>query len=117
MTIQRLETNARMSQAVKVGSTIYLAGQLAYKANGQDAAAQMREILERIDGFLEELGASRTSLVSATVWLENIGDYDEINEVWDSWVPQGHAPARACIQAKLAMTGYLVEVAAIAVVE
>lgn len=105
-----------MSQAVKAGSTIYLAGQLGYKTAGSDAQTQMGEILERIDRLLAEYGADKTSLVSATVWLENIDDYDRINEVWDAWVPSGHAPARACVQAKLAMTGYKVEVAAVAII-
>lgn len=116
MPIQRLETNRRMSQAVKAGANLYLAGQLAYMNVGTDVAVQMGEILDRIDRFLSEFGSDRKSLVSATVWLEDIGDYDRINAVWDAWVPEGHAPARACVEAKLAMSGYKVEVAAIAVI-
>jgi enamine deaminase RidA (YjgF/YER057c/UK114 family) len=114
MTIQRKETNRRLSQAVKAGSTIYLAGQLAYRNQGAPVAKQTREILDRIDGFLEEFGTDKRSLVSATVWLEDISDYDAINEVWDAWVPEGYAPARACIQAKLAMSGFKIEIAAVA---
>jgi enamine deaminase RidA (YjgF/YER057c/UK114 family) len=114
MAILRKETNRRLSQAVKAGSTIYLAGQLAYKNQGAPVAAQTMEILDRIDGFLKDFGVDKRALVSATVWLEDINDYDAINEVWDAWVPEGHAPARACIQAKLAMTGFKIEVAAVA---
>ena len=116
MPIVYKETNRRMSQVVKAGATIYLAGQLAYKNQSADVDVQMREILDRIDRFLAEFGTDRRSLVSATVWLDNIGDYDAINAVWDSWVPEGHAPARACVEAKLAMTGFKVEVAATAYV-
>ncbi len=120
MAIQRIETNRRMSQAVKAGSTVYIAGQLAYESGGEtggaDVARQMEEILGRVDRLLAEFGGDRTSLVSATLWLEDIGDYDRINAVWDAWVPDGHAPARACVQAKLAMAGYRVEMAAVAVV-
>lgn len=117
MTILRHDTNDRMSQAVKAGSTVYLAGQLAYQKRGENVATQMAEILERIDELLATFGGDRTSLVSATVWLADIGDYDRINAVWDAWVPKGHAPARACIEAKLAMSGYKIEVAAIAVID
>lgn len=116
MPIVRNETNRRMSQVVKAGSTIYLAGQLAYKNQGANPDAQMREILDRIDRFLAEFGADKRSLVSATVWLDDISDYDAINAVWDSWVPESYAPARACVEAKLAMTGFKVEVSAIAYV-
>jgi enamine deaminase RidA (YjgF/YER057c/UK114 family) len=34
-----------------------------------------------------------------------------MNAVWDAWVPEGHAPARACVQAKLANSKYRVELA------
>lgn len=114
MTIKRKETNRRMSQAVKAGPHIYIAGQLAYENVGKDITSQTQEILRRIDEHLNVYGANRTSLVSVTVWLEDINDYKAVNEIWDTWVPEGHAPARACVQAKLAMNGYRVEVAAIA---
>jgi enamine deaminase RidA (YjgF/YER057c/UK114 family) len=114
MTIQRKETSRRFSQVVKAGSTIYLAGQLAYENQGASVATQTQEILDRIDGFLKDCGVDKRALVSATVWLEDINDYDAVNEVWDAWVPEGHAPARACIQAKLAMSGFKIEVAAVA---
>ncbi len=41
-------------------------------------------------------------------------DFDAINEKWDAWVPEGEAPARACVEAKLAFTKYTVEVGVIA---
>jgi enamine deaminase RidA (YjgF/YER057c/UK114 family) len=45
-----------------------------------------------------------------------MNDYDAMNAVWDAWVPQGHAPARACVQAAIAEPEYLVEVSVIAAV-
>ncbi len=41
-------------------------------------------------------------------------DFDAINEKWDAWVPEGEAPARACVEAKLAFTNLTVEVGVIA---
>ena len=38
----------------------------------------------------------------ATIWLSDIGTFDEMNGEWDAWVPEGHAPARACVESKLA---------------
>ena len=38
-----------------------------------------------------------------------MADFDGLNEVWNEWVPSGHAPARACGEAKLARPDYKVE--------
>lgn len=114
MTIERKHTGARMSQIVIHGDTVYLAGQVAEDAPGQPAGAQMKNILERIDGHLREAGTDNTKLLSATIWLADMRDYDAINEAWDAWVPEGCAPARACVEAKLAFIKYTVEVGIVA---
>ena len=43
------------------------------------------------------------------VWLADMSDFAAMNAVWDAWVPEGHTPARACGEAKLATPDYLVE--------
>jgi enamine deaminase RidA (YjgF/YER057c/UK114 family) len=76
---------------------------------------QTAKVLEKIDGYLEKAGIDKTRLVSAQVWLADIAcDFAGMNEVWDAWVPQGHAPARATVQAKLAAPELLVEIAVVA---
>ncbi len=114
MTIERKHTGQRMSQVVIHGDTVYLAGQVAEDAPGQAAGTQMRDILGRVDRMLADAGSDKTKILSATIWLADIRDYDAINEVWDAWVPQGHAPARACVEAKLAAVKYTVEVGIVA---
>ena len=109
MTIERKHTGARMSQVVIHGDTVYLAGQVAEDAPGEPAGAQMRDILERVERMLADAGTDKTKLLSATIWLADMRDFDAINEVWDAWVPEGHAPARACGEAKLAKTKFTVE--------
>jgi enamine deaminase RidA (YjgF/YER057c/UK114 family) len=114
MTIERHQTSPRMSQIVVHGDTVYLAGQVAVDAAGEDAGAQMKNILERIDGLLAEAGSDKTKLLTATIWLADMRDFDAINEVWDAWVPDGEAPGRACVEARLAFTKFTVEVGIIA---
>ena len=114
MTIERKHVGPRMSQIVIHGDTVYLAGQVAMDAPGQPAGAQMSDILNRIDALLAEAGSEKSKILSATIWLSDIRDFDAINEAWDAWVPQGHNPARACVEAKLAMTKYNVEVGIVA---
>ena len=114
MTIERKHVGARMSQIVIHGDTVYLAGQVAQNAAGAPAGDQMRDILETIDGLLAEAGTDKGKLLSATIWLADMRDFDAINEVWDAWVVEGAAPARACVEAKLAFTKFTVEVGVIA---
>ena len=101
MTIERIETGARMSRAVIHGDTVYLAGLTASKTVGQALAEQTREILSIIDELLAKAGTDKSKLLKATIWLSDIRTVDEMIKVWDAWVPAGHAPARACIEALL----------------
>ena len=105
-----------MSQAVVHGNTVYLAGQVALEAAGESIEKQTRDILHRSDRLLEQAGTSKQKLLSATIWLTNIGDFDEMNSVWDNWVAPGNAPARACVESKLAAPQFNVEIGVIAAI-
>lgn len=114
MTIQRIGLGPRMSAAVIHGNTVYLAGQVADKAAGGSVTAQTRDILSTIDGLLAEAGTDKTKLLMVNIWLADMGAFQEMNAVWDAWVPQGHTPARATVEAKLAAPSYRVEIAVVA---
>lgn len=113
LTIQRYETGPRMSQAVECNGFVFLAGQVASDTS-LDAGGQMVQVLAAIDRLLQAAGSDKTRIVSATLWLLNIDDYASVNVAWDAWVPAGHAPARACVEARLAAPGYRVEVGIVA---
>ena len=49
-----------------------------------------------------------------TIYLRDMADYDAMNAVWDNWVPEGMAPVRACVQARLANPEMRIEVVVIA---
>ena len=110
MSIERKHTNQRMSQLVTHNDTVYLAGQVAKNAAGASVTEQTKDILATIDSLLAEAGTDKSKLLSVTIWLASIGDFDEMNSVWDAWVPQGHTPARAAGEAKLAAPQYRVEI-------
>lgn len=111
-TIERVHTNTRMSQIVMHGNTVFLAGQVGNPKH--DVAGQTRDALARVDALLAEAGSSRNRLLQVTIWLADMKHFEEMNAVWDAWVPAGHAPARACGEAKLADPSLLVEVIACA---
>jgi enamine deaminase RidA (YjgF/YER057c/UK114 family) len=111
--IQRLQPGPRMSQAVIHGNTVYLAGQVAADPS-LDVPGQTRQILDAIDVLLAEAGTDKTRVLSATIYLADIGAFAQMNSVWDSWVPKGHTPARATVEARLAAPAYKVEIQLVA---
>jgi len=115
MQIKRYDTGKRMSQAVIYGGFAFLAGQVADDTS-QDVKGQTAQILAKIDALLAKLGSDKTRILSASIWLASYTAYNDVNEVWDDWVPEGQAPARACVEAKLAFPQYTVEIGVIAAV-
>lgn len=115
--IKRLHTNSKMSLAVVHGGVAYLSGQVALDSRDRDATIQTREVLKRIDALLAEAGSSRGRLISATLWLADLVDYDAVNAEWEAWLPAECAPTRATVGAALALPGLLVEIAVIAAVD
>jgi len=111
--INRQNTNQRMSAIVSHNNTIYLAGQVAEDANAT-IKEQTKSVLKRIDALLSQAGSSNKHILSATIYLRDIKDFSAMNEIWDAWVPEGHAPARACVEARLARAELLVEICIIA---
>jgi len=114
MAITRVDTSERASKIVTHGGIVYLSGQVAEdpSAHVQD---QTRSTLARVDALLAEAGTDREHLLSATIYLRDIANHFALmNEVWNEWVPTGHAPARACVEAHMARPALLVEISVVA---
>jgi enamine deaminase RidA (YjgF/YER057c/UK114 family) len=117
MSITRLGTERRrMSKIVIHNNTVYLCGQVAKDASA-DIREQTRTMLEKVDLLLEQAGSDRRHILSATVYIRDMKDFAQMNEVWDDWVIEGYSPARACVEARLARPELLVEVSVIAAVK
>ena len=80
-----------------------------------DAGAQTRQVMENIKAILEAAGGSLEDIVYNMIFLSDIGDYQQMNEVYGSYFPE-NPPARACIQAGLVKPEFLVEIAATAII-
>ncbi|MQY42443.1 RidA family protein [Epibacterium sp. SM1969] len=105
--IERQHTGQRMSKIVKHNGTVYLCGQVGNA--GESVADQTRECIRRIETLLAEAGSSKEQMLQVVIWLADMADFAEMNAVWDAWVPEGHAPARACGEARLARPELKVE--------
>ena len=111
--IQRYHIGKRLSEMVVHNGTVYLAGQVAADAK-QDMTGQVKQVLAQIDSLLAEVGSDNTKILSATIFLPSMADFPALNAVWETWVPAGHCPARATVEAKLAGPEYKVEIQVIA---
>ncbi|MBV8657263.1 MAG: RidA family protein [Burkholderiales bacterium] len=114
MSIQRYHVGPRLSEIVVHNNTVYLAGQVAETTLESGAKAQTVEVLGMIDRLLGEVGSDKTKILTAQIWLTDIADYDAMNEAWSEWVPQGHTPARATVESRLASPQYKVEIKIVA---
>ncbi|MBN9671215.1 RidA family protein [Roseibium aggregatum] len=112
--IKRLDSGPRMSQAVVHGGTVWLAGQVGKP--GESVTAQTKTILEQIESLLERSDSDKSRILQATIWLESMDDFAEMNAVWDAWVDPANPPARACGESRLATPDYKVEIIVVAAV-
>lgn len=115
-TIERMEVGQRMSRIVKHNETVYLCGQVGADAN-TDITEQTRTMLDKVDVLLEQAGTDKSYILSATIYLRDMKDFATMNAVWDAWIPEGHAPARACVEARLARPELLVEISVVAAIK
>jgi len=105
--IERMDVGKRMSKIVRHNGVAYLCGQVG---EGATVAEQTRDCLSRVEVLLEKAGSSPERMLQAVIWLADMADFAQMNAVWDAWVPEGHAPARACGEARLARPELKVEI-------
>lgn len=113
MEIKRLHVGKRLSEVAIHNSTVYLAGQIAEDTE-QDINGQTREVLAHIDRLLAESGSDKTCILSCQIYISDMKYFAGMNEEWDAWVPGGHTPPRATVEARLANPKCLVEIVIVA---
>ena len=113
MEIKRLHVGKRLSEVAIHNNTVYLAGQVPDTAD-LDIRGQTREVLGHIDRLLAEAGSDKTCILSCQIYLADLADFDGMNEEYDAWVPGGHTPPRATVQARLANPDWRIEVVVVA---
>ena len=98
--IRRIDPGPRMSEAVVKGNRIYCSGMIP-EDTSLDITGQVKQALSEIDSLLAKGGSDKTKILTATIWLAEIGDFAAMNAVWDAWVVSGQTPARATVQARM----------------
>ncbi|QDU29323.1 Putative aminoacrylate peracid reductase RutC [Anatilimnocola aggregata] len=113
-TIRRIGNSARWSDVVihrGVAQWVEVA-----EDPSTDAQGQAEQVLQQINATLEQIGSNREQILQVLVYLHEMADAPALNAAWDAWVPPGHAPIRACVQAGLS-GNYRVEMVISAAVE
>ncbi|MGG5887280.1 Rid family detoxifying hydrolase [Falsiroseomonas sp. HC035] len=107
------------SQAIRVGNTLYLAGQIALDpATNQMIAdrtieAETRRVLDNLKAVVEAAGFRMSDIVSTTVFMADLNEFGRMNTVYATYFPS-NPPARATVQAARLPRDVKVEIAAIA---
>lgn len=114
MNIERRGTTALFSDSVVHQGTVYLVEVPSELSDG--VAAQTENLLASVERLLALAGSDKSRLLMVTIYLKDMTDYAAMNAVWEAWLPNGCAPARACVQAVLANPAYRVEMVVTAAV-
>ena len=108
---------APYSQAIRIGDLVFVSGQLGLEPGGStiegDITAQTEQVLRNLTAVLEEAGSSLANLVKTSVFLQDLGDFAAMNEVYAGWVGD-RPPARSTFEVAGLPSGALVEIEAIA---
>jgi enamine deaminase RidA (YjgF/YER057c/UK114 family) len=107
--IQRFHVGARLSEMAVHNGTVYLAGQVPDDAS-KDIGGQTAEVLGMVDRLLAEAGTDKRHILMAQIFIADMADFEGMNAVWDAWVPAGHTPPRATVQAALGKPGWRLEI-------
>ncbi|WP_368245911.1 RidA family protein [Clostridium paraputrificum] len=106
-TIKAPATIGPYSHGNKIGDLIFTSGQLPINPETKELITEIkaatRQSLENVKGILEEVGSSMDKVVKATVFVKDLGQFGEVNEVYSEYFGK-NSPARSCVQvAKLPM--------------
>ncbi|HEU5140302.1 MAG TPA: RidA family protein [Bacillales bacterium] len=105
------------SQGIVTGGLFYSSGQIPLTSEGilveGDVRAQTHQVFNNLKAVLAEAGASLESVIKTTVFIQNMNEFAEINEVYGTYFSQ-HQPARSCVEVAALPKGALVEIEVIA---
>jgi len=109
---------APYNQAIRVGELIFVSGQLGLRPGDtaiqpSSVGEQTEQIFRNLAAILEAAGSSLDKLVKTVVYLQDLGDFAAMNEVYARSVGD-RPPARATVEVAALPSGALVEIEAVA---
>jgi len=105
--IQRIHPAAQWSDAVVHNGTAYF---VEVPESGTDITSQAQAVFAQAERTLALAGSDKSHLLMATIYLKHMSDRVAFNAAWQAWLPEGCAPARACVSAEMASPDFLLEI-------
>ncbi len=105
------------SHANKVGNMVFISGQIPLNTEGvvaEGIEAQAKQCLENVKAIVEEAGGTLGNIVKTTIFLTDLGNFTQVNEVYASYFTENH-PARTTVEISKLPLGVGIEIEAIAV--
>ncbi|MBT2657994.1 RidA family protein [Bacillus sp. ISL-18] len=119
-TIQAPAAIGPYSQGIVVNNLFYSSGQIPLTAEGVmvtgDVKEQTHQVFKNLQAVLAEAGASLETVVKATVFIKNMDEFADVNEVYGEYFST-HKPARSCVEVARLPKDALVEIEVIALVK
>lgn len=108
------------SQGIIVNNMFYSSGQIPLRPDGTmvegNIIEQTEQVFENLKGVLEAAGASLQTVVKATVFIKDMNDFAQVNEVYANYFGE-HKPARSCVEVARLPKDALVEIEVVALVK
>jgi 2-iminobutanoate/2-iminopropanoate deaminase len=106
------------SQAIQAGALIFISGQIPiHPVTGEwvkaDIRQQVRQVLENIKGVLESEGLGMGDVVKTTIFLRDMGKFNDVNEIYGTYFP-APPPARSTVEVSNLPRNVDIEIEAIA---
>ena len=113
---------APFNHVVKAGNLLFLTSQLsANLETGEiiqgDIKEQTKRALDNIKTLLESCGTSMDNILKSVVYLRNLEDFQEMNNIYSQYFTKGHEPARVTIQALSPIKSVDIEIEVTAFIE
>jgi 2-iminobutanoate/2-iminopropanoate deaminase len=108
------------SQTIQAGDFLFLSGQIPLDpktgelVNG-DIRDQTQRVLENIKGVLESQGLGMEKVVKVTIFLKDLGNFNQVNEVYATYFPSS-PPARSTVEVSKLPRNAEIEIEAIALI-
>lgn len=108
------------SQGIIAGNMFYSSGQIPLTKEGTLASGGIKEqthqVFQNLKALLEAAGASLETVVKATVFIKNMDEFADLNEVYGEYF-SAHKPARSCVEVARLPKDVLVEIEVIALIK
>ncbi|MGB5445355.1 MAG: RidA family protein [Psychromonas sp.] len=115
MDIQRINPSAKWSDATVFNKMAHFVEVAADES--ADISGQVAQVFAQAEQMLASVGSDKSRILSVTIYVTDFANLATFNKLWQSWLPEGCAPSRACLKVELADPQYLVEIAFVAAVK